>query len=194
MLGVLAGVSEAFFDFADRGYTAGVRAGRGSRGLAEVLPEPASPVASRRIRRSVCSGRACSWRVVQRGRLCRPRGSVCRPVRTAVPGGPGRSAPIQSRPEAPVSSGLELICPASPPLFARLAPSSKWLVNWMRALTPSTFGADSASWTASASGLAGGVGPVPTASASAVAPIPTATTTPHSSSRRERGRRRRMFT
>src|ERR1700722_1830202 len=63
----------------------------------------------------------------------------------------------------------------------------------MRALSPLGGGAESASWTASASGFGGGLGPAIRPLASAVAVTPTARIAVHRSSRRERGRRRRTF-
>src|SRR4051794_19831880 len=68
----------------------------------------------------------------------------------------------------------------------------RWLVNRIRAVTPSTGGAASASWTACASGLGGGTEPPPVA-ASAIAAQAAAvgTTAPHSASRRPGEMRRR---
>ena len=60
----------------------------------------------------------------------------------------------QSRPDAPESSG-EPAAPASDP--SALEPS-RLFVNWIRAVTPSTGAAESASWTACESGSGGGVG------------------------------------
>ena len=48
----------------------------------------------------------------------------------------------------------------------------RWLVKVIRAVTPSTGGAASASWTACASGLGGGVGPDPPAARAIAAALP----------------------
>src|SRR4051812_127102 len=80
-----------------------------------------------------------------------------------------RWSPVaHSRPLAPVSNGS---------LPCRLAASTRWLVNEIRAVTPSTAGAASASCTACASGLGGGVGPDPPAARAIAAALPARTTT-----------------
>src|SRR3954454_19876340 len=76
-------------------------------------------------------------------------------------------SPSQSRPVAPLSSG-------PPP--SRLDESMSLLVKEMFAVIPVTSGAVTASWTARASGLAGGTGP-PFVAARAIAAPPAITTT-----------------
>ncbi len=74
-------------------------------------------------------------------------------------------------------------------LPSRLDASIRSLVKWTEALIPGTLGASSASWTAVASGLAGGFGPPPeVASATAVPPI----TMTSASAQIERSRRVEM--
>ena len=68
-------------------------------------------------------------------------------------------------------------------------------MNWIRALTPWTVGAVSASCTATGRGFAGGLGPPPVAAiAMAVAPTPPATHAAHSASSRRVEIRLRNFT
>ena len=62
----------------------------------------------------------------------------------------------------------------------------RWLVKRMRALTPWTAGAVSASWMARASGLGGGVGPPDVAAMAMAAPAAAAATTAAQSARRRR--------
>src|SRR5438270_7483951 len=110
--------------------------------------------------------------------LSPPPPSDCSSMRTRP------SCEAHSRPLAPVSS----VSAPSP----RLELSMRWLVKLIRALTPSTAGAVSASWIACASGLGGGTGP-PAVAAIAIAAAPTAaaTTEAQSASRRRVEMRRR---
>ena len=75
-----------------------------------------------------------------------------------------------SRPVAPVSTG-EAVFSGSEPDGRRL------LVNLMRAVTPSTAGAFSASWTARSRGLGSGLGALLSAACAIPAPAATATST-----------------
>ena len=72
----------------------------------------------------------------------------------------------------------------------------RWFVNWTVALTPWTVGAASASWIATASGLAGGTGPLPEAATAIVVPAAITATTPaiNASRRRVGAVRRNRFT
>src|SRR3954470_12051822 len=66
-----------------------------------------------------------------------------------------------------------------------LEESTRWFVKWILAVMPSTAGAVAASWTATASGLAGGIGPSLPAVAIAVPP-PTTPTVPTITATRRR--------
>src|SRR3954471_16450508 len=90
---------------------------------------------------------------------------------------PSRAA--HNRPLAPWSSGS----PPSPIPDE----SIRWLVNWMRAVTPSTGGAASASWIASGSAFGGGAEPPPVAAIASAVPAPIAAT-----SAAQRASRRRV--
>ena len=92
----------------------------------------------------------------------------------------------QSLPEAPLRIG-------SAPCTS--VPLIRWLVNWIRALTPWTVGAARASWTATGRGSAEGFGPPPVAAiARAVTPTPAATVAAQRAISRRVEMRRKYFT
>ena len=124
-VGVLAEVGDRFFDLGDAGdFVAGAR-----RCVAEPAP--------RFARRAACSGRACWWRRRRASACARRRGSACRRFSDCSSRRTWPSLAIHSRPEAPVISGLEVELAADRRRrSARLAPSSRWLVSVMFALTP----------------------------------------------------------
>src|SRR4051794_1168680 len=72
--------------------------------------------------------------------------------------------------------------------------STRWLVKRILAVMPSTAGAVAASWIATASGLAGGIGPSPPAVAIAVPPPTTPTVPAINASRRRLDMLRREVT
>src|SRR5439155_8843661 len=109
--------------------------------------------------------------------LSPPPPSDCSSMRSRPSGAAHR------RPPAPVSSGSA----PSP----RLDWSMRWLVKWMRAVTPFAAGAVSASRMAWASGLGDGVRPPPVAARAIAAPAAARTTIPAQRASRRRVEMRR---